>query len=81
MVDFVPPAYGRLWSTAVNYFSFVGCIQGRKGLVLFRNPLGVVSLLAERWKREREVGNRLNSSFELALHWDGKDCPVIPRSI
>ena len=56
-------------------------LQGRKGLVLFRNPLRVVSLLAERWKRERDVRNRLNFSFELALDWDGRDCPVIPWSI
>ena len=56
-------------------------LQGRKGLVLFRNPLRVVSLLAERWKRERDVRNRLNFSFELALDWDGWDCPVIPLSI
>ena len=29
MVDFVPPVYGRLWSTAVNYFSFVGILFTR----------------------------------------------------
>ena len=74
---------------SVNYFHLlvssssdrVGVFEVDRFWIYFRIPLGVVSLLEERWIRERDERNRLYSSFKQALDWDGEDCLVIIRTI